>query len=193
MGRSNCPALIRQVKVFFDKAFSPGTHVPTKCPPNSSREAAHHVHGNINYSRASTHLGNSLVLYYPTANSTTAVVGSIDKITLSPDGAQLLITRQAPLPPGGYDPFRRYPSFPATVYSSEMDSGPKDKVSFDSIVSHVARFKFSNNRAVILNLSRVRLTHQRLLQLLTLHADLAYDSCTMGKEGFDRVIPVVKP
>ncbi|RDB28284.1 hypothetical protein Hypma_001412 [Hypsizygus marmoreus] len=102
----------------------------------------------------STHLGNSLVLYYPSSLSTTPVAGSIEKITISSSGVQLAIKRQARLPPGLYDPFRRYPSFPARVYSSKMDDGPADMVSFDSVVSHVARYTFSSNRAVILNLSR---------------------------------------
>lgn len=156
--RSNCPELIRQFKILFDKAFSPVGMEATQTKrslPSSPCEVAHYTHDDTNYSRASTHLGNSLVLYYPSAHSTIPVAGSIENITLSPGGVQLAIRRQAPLPLGKHDPFRRYPSFPAAVYSSEMDNGPTDKVSFESVVSHVARFTFSLNRAVILNLSRV--------------------------------------
>jgi hypothetical protein len=157
--RSNCPEIIRQFKSLFDKAFisvngePPQTNIPL---PKSPREVAHRTHNGINYSRASTHLGNSLVLYYPSAHSVTPVAGSIEKITLSSKEVLLSIRRQAQLPPGQHDPFRRYPSFPASVYSSKMVDGPADQVAIESVVSHVARFTFSFNRAVILNLSRVR-------------------------------------
>jgi len=36
-----------------------------------------------------------------------------------------------------------------------MSDGPYDRVSPNSVVSHVARFDFSFERAVIVNLSRV--------------------------------------
>lgn len=158
--RSDCPKIIRQFKSLFDKAFSPVNQEATKdnTPlPNTPhpREIAHYTHNGFNFSRASTHLGNSLVLYYPSAFHTTPVAGSIEKITASSSCVQLSIRRQAALPKGQHDPFRRYPLFPATVYSSNMVNGPADKVSLEDVVSHVARFTFSLNRAVILNLSRV--------------------------------------
>lgn len=156
--RSNCPEIIRQFKRLFDKAFVSVNAEPaqTNIPlPKSPRDVAHRTHNGINYSHASTHLGNSLVLYYPSAHSVTPVPGSIEKITLSSEGVLLSIRRQAQLSPGQYDPFRRYPSFPASVYSSNMVDGPADQVAFESVVSHVARFTFSFNRVVILNLSRV--------------------------------------
>lgn len=157
--RPNCPEIIRQLKTLFDKAFSPVNEetAQTSTPIfNSPHEVAHYTHNGFNFSRASTHLGNSLVLYYPSASSVRPVAGSIEKINVSSNGVQLSIRRQAPLLPGQYDPFRRYPSFPASVYSSKMVDGPTDKVTFSSVVSHVARFTFTFNRAVIVNLSRVR-------------------------------------
>lgn len=158
--RSDCPAIIRQIRQFkslFDKAFSTSkeTNRTNVHLSNSPHEVAHYNYDGYNFSRASTHLGNSLVLYYPSASSVTPVAGSIEKITVSSAGAMLSIRRQAPLLPGQYNPFSRYPSFPVSVYSSDMVDGPADKVSFNSVVSHVARFKFSFRRAVILNLSRV--------------------------------------
>jgi hypothetical protein len=54
-----------------------------------------------------------------------------------------------------YDLFCHYSFFPATLYSSEMDDGPVDRVPLESIVSHVAWFTFSPDCAVVLNLSRV--------------------------------------
>jgi hypothetical protein len=70
---------------------------------------------------------------------------------------QLSIRRQIQLPPGSYDPFLRYPAFPARLYSAELGPGSEslDVVPLESVLSHVARFKFLD-RAVILNLSRVK-------------------------------------
>ena len=67
---------------------------------------------------------------------------------------QLSIRRQMQLPPGSYDPFLRYPAFPFRLYSAEMGSESLDVVPLESVLSHVARYKFLNG-AVILNLSRV--------------------------------------
>ncbi|KAJ7315536.1 hypothetical protein DFH08DRAFT_820466 [Mycena albidolilacea] len=75
----------------------------------------------IHFSRASTHLGNSLVLYYP-PNSNIAVAGSIKQTLSVGDGVKFVIRRQAPLPRGMRDPFARYPLFPASTYSSEMEN-----------------------------------------------------------------------
>ncbi|RDB18859.1 hypothetical protein Hypma_014527 [Hypsizygus marmoreus] len=158
--RPDCPEVIRRFKGLFDKAFSQSVSADNDTAAEttiltSPREVAHYMYNGVNFSRSSTHLGNSLVLYYPSSLCMTPVAGSIEKIIISSSGVHLSIKRQAQLPPEFYDPFRRYPSFPAKVYSSKMVDGPPDKVSFDSVVSHVARFTFSSNRAVILNLSRV--------------------------------------
>ena len=96
-----------------------------------------------------------MVLYYPQASPTATTAGSIEKITVYGTAVQLSIRRQMQLPPGSYDPFLRYSSFPARLYSAEMDSGSLDIVPLTSVLSHVARYNFSN-QAVILNLSRVR-------------------------------------
>jgi hypothetical protein len=107
--KSNCPEIIRQFKSLFNKAFVPvnAEPIPTKSPlPKSPHEVADHTHNSINYSCAAMHLGNSLVLYYPTALSATPVAGSIQKITLSSNGVLLSIRCQAPLLPGQHDPFR---------------------------------------------------------------------------------------
>ena len=72
------------------------------------------------------------------------------------DPLKLSIRRQMQLPPGSYDPFLRYPAFPARLYSAEMGSGSEslDVVPLGSVLSHVARYKFLN-QAMILNMSRV--------------------------------------
>lgn len=161
--RPNCPEVIRHFKYLFDKVFSPETVDTTSNPrmgPNP-REIANYKHNGIHYSRSSTHLGNSLILYYPSISSVVPVAGSIEKITVSTSGIKMFVRRQVPLPPGQYDPFRRYPSFPAALYSAQMDEGAEDKISLDSIVSHVARFTFLKY-AIIVNLSRVSLRNNNI-------------------------------
>ena len=162
LNRDNCPEALRQFKFLFDKAFSRKSHKEEKYHPRRT-EVAHITYNCINYSRATTHKGNSLVLYYPQASPTAAVntpiAGSIEKIMVCGTAVQLSIRRQMQLPPGSYDPFLRYPSFAACLYSAEMDSGSLDVVPLTSVLSHVARYNFSN-KAVILNLSRVRFFFQ---------------------------------
>jgi hypothetical protein len=82
-----------------------------------------------------------VVLYYPQASPTvinTPIAGSIEKIMVYGTVVQLSIRQQIQLPPGGYDPFLRYSSFPACLYSAEMDSGSLDIVPLTSVLSHVA-------------------------------------------------------
>jgi hypothetical protein len=154
--RPECPQVIRQFKNLFDQAFSPNIRkVKETAAKSKSIELAHYTHNGFNYSRSSTHLGNSLILYYPTPSSTIPVAGSIQKIDNSGEQVYFVVKRQAALPPTKFDPFRRYTSFPAVVYSSKMDSGPSDRICPQWVVSHVARFSMSSERAVILNLSRV--------------------------------------
>jgi hypothetical protein len=157
--RPDCPEVIRQFKYLFQRAFDP--QISNDRIPGSDfykfeqREHAHYNYNGVNFSRSSTHLGNSLVLYYPLPSSTTPIAGSIQKIVTSGDQVNFFIKRQVPLPCDKYDPFRRYPLFPAKVYSSKMDDGPEDRIPPQSVISHVARFDFSSERAVIINLSRV--------------------------------------
>ncbi|KAJ6580211.1 hypothetical protein B0H10DRAFT_1834947, partial [Mycena sp. CBHHK59/15] len=67
------------------------------------------------------------------------------------------IQRQARLPLGKFDPFLRYPHFPAKTYSSKMED-VMDTISPSLVLSHCAHFKFSDKHAVILDLSRVCLS-----------------------------------
>lgn len=157
LNRPDCPQVIREFKRLFDLAFTPN-HARDEDGPELGDDGvtAHYRYKGFNYSRASTHLGNSLVLFYPDSTAT-AVPGSIQKITIV--GAEVFFTiqRQAPLPRGKNDPFKAFPDFPAKTYSSRMMGGPMDQVPRSSLVSHYARFEFSDERAVVLNLSRVML------------------------------------
>jgi hypothetical protein len=163
LSREDCPEVIRQFKLFFDKAFSHSpqeerhTHGAHHERREGMREVAHIQHDGVNFSRATTHLGNSLIRYYPSRTASAPVAGSIQKITVNGPDVWLAVKRQAPASSNTYDPFIRYPSFPAQIYSLSM-LDHEDHIPIASILCHVARFEFSFNRAVILTLSRVSST-----------------------------------
>lgn len=158
--RPDGPEIIRQFKRLFDKAFS-SSHTSVSAHISESdpgHNVANYPYNNITFSRSSIHIGNSLVLYYPSPTSSIPIAGSIQQIDNLRDKVCLHIQRQAFLPPGKHDPFRRYSHFPAKVYSSHMvprSEAALDQVLLTSVVCHVARYNFSGDRSVIVNLSRV--------------------------------------
>ncbi|KAF7349882.1 hypothetical protein MVEN_01288800 [Mycena venus] len=132
LNRSDCPQVIREFKRLFDLAFTP-RDFGEETPPKNDQEHAHYNFKGVNYSRASTHLGNSLVLFYP-LNSTQATAGSIEKITGAGKSTRFFIRRQAPLPANKRDPFTPFPHFPAKTYSSKMMDGRLDEIHPDRTI-----------------------------------------------------------
>ena len=152
--RPDCPKVIRQFKALFEKGFPSYNHPQMHESSNRSGEPAHHVHAGVRYSKASTHLGNSIVIYYASADTTSPIVGSIQKIFSHPNGgASCKIRRYVQVPVGTYNPFQRYPFFPAMLYTSTLDS-VEDTVAFTDILGHASRFDISNNRSIFVNMSR---------------------------------------
>jgi len=164
LSREDCPEVIQQFKLFFDKAFSRDPKEETHAYRERMTGVAHIRHNGVNFSCAATHLGNSLISYYSSLTSTTPVAGSIQKITVKGPDVWLTVKRQAPCSSNAYDPFTLYPSFPARVYSSSM-LNHEDRIPITSILSHVARFEFSANRVVVLTLSRVSVPNQSYLNI----------------------------
>ncbi|KAE9384265.1 hypothetical protein BT96DRAFT_781174, partial [Gymnopus androsaceus JB14] len=160
LNRKDCPELVRALKDLFNKSFKSaqqqlsGQEEPQAHSSFSSSDCAHYTYKGVNYSRAQTHLGNSLVRYYPSPSSNQAAVGSIQQINIQQGHPIFYVQRQESLPSHKYDPFRRYPWFFAKMYSSRMSSGPLDIIPASSVFSHVARYNCSGDRAVILTLSR---------------------------------------
>jgi hypothetical protein len=172
LNRTNCPQIIKEFKMIFDKFFSTkDPNLAAMAPQTAGHEHAHFTLRGITYSRASAHVGNSLVSYLP-PSSVDCVAGSIQKITTSGDSVVFSIKRQAPLPANAFDPFIRFNLLRAKSYSSKMSDGPDDVVPPTAILNHVARYNYSNGRAVILNLSKVGL---KLLPRITL-IDFRFDS-----------------
>jgi hypothetical protein len=107
------------------------------------------------YSKASTHLGNSQIFFYPRGDrSLTPVPASIKYIYSTLTGELLFaVQRHLPLDHHHTDPFSMYSDFPAKLYSTDLHSCLENaKVSW--VVSHFARWRVSEHSAVILSLSR---------------------------------------
>jgi len=58
------------------------------------------------------------------------------------------VQQQCPLPPGVSDPFKKYPHFPAKLYSSSV-SGSLEIVQPAWILSHFAHWAVSDDRVVV--------------------------------------------
>ncbi|KAJ6626533.1 hypothetical protein B0H10DRAFT_2211135 [Mycena sp. CBHHK59/15] len=158
INRPGCPAALRDFYRLFTLHL--GINLGDRNPPVKSRtktvehRPAHYQYKRVNYSRATTHLGNSLILYLAASGRTWA--GSIKEIIVNASGkgeVRFNVQHQAPLPKGKKDPFKAFPHFPAATYSSKM-SDTVISIDPNFIISHCARYNFSKDRAVILNLSR---------------------------------------
>lgn len=109
------------------------------------------------FSTASTHIGNSLVLFNPEGDRNLSLVpasiqGIVDRgreVTISVRRQALATNSSTP------DPFTRYPYFPAKLYSLNLEKDVED-IPLEWVQCHFARFKWSDELAVVLSLSRVR-------------------------------------
>lgn len=111
------------------------------------------------FSKESTHIGNSLVLYHPNGDKKLSLVpASIQDIVETAGMVTVSIRRQAPatISPAA-DPFSPYPHFPAKLYSRNLEI-TVEQIPLDWILCHFARFSWSEEHAVVLSLSRVRPT-----------------------------------
>jgi hypothetical protein len=160
--RPDCLAIIRQVAALFEKVFPPFdplAETTSPAPKLPKDERAHYTVqnylGKVTYSRASTHLGNSIILYYDAKHRNTVVAGQIQKIKGTADESPTFaVKHHVPLPSNVHDPFKRYPYFPAKCYSSKLNC-EEEIIVFSDVVGHGARFELSHDRSVIVNLSRV--------------------------------------
>ena len=171
LARHDCPAFLKEFKTVFDRAF--GKSKSSDCPAASAFGPvpinlekliqgpkvacrARHVINDIVYSRCSTHVGNSLIMFYPQGDgSISAVPGSIQEIVMYPNmDVAYIVKRQQPTTPGLDDPFSKYPHFPAKLYSCSL-SPELEIVRPDWVLSHYARWAIDKVNAVVLLLSRV--------------------------------------
>ncbi|KAF8192305.1 hypothetical protein K438DRAFT_1590360 [Mycena galopus ATCC 62051] len=155
--RPECPKVLQEFHRLFNlyhgsklenPDIRPGMETKPRKTGLKDGEQAYYDFAGMHFSKAETHMGNSLVSYLDDVRTS---FGSIEKIKVTP---QVSIRHQAPLPPGKNDPFLHFPHFPARTYSSKMVDTLVD-VDPIKVLGHYARFNFSGGRAVILDLRRV--------------------------------------
>ncbi|KAG2341498.1 hypothetical protein BDR05DRAFT_976867 [Suillus weaverae] len=173
LNRPSCPLVFRDVKSLFDRFVSPNVDAILEdslvpATPNEDiladlrslikvRQAVLHARviykGSI-YTRESTHVGNSLVLYYPDGATHMQIPGTIRYIFRTKDGLGFAV--QCHLPLHSYpDPFRHYPYFPAQLHLSSL-ADHLEVVRPEWVVSHFAWWNFSPQHIVAVSLCPVR-------------------------------------
>jgi len=112
-------------------------------------------HRGIMYSASSTHLGNSLVYFYPRGDRAQSPIPGSIKYIFERDGKTLFaVQRQLPLHHRIVDPFKPYIHFPVKLYSSSL-ADVLEVVHIDWIMCHFARWQMSPEHVAVLSLSRV--------------------------------------
>ncbi|KAI1789372.1 hypothetical protein LXA43DRAFT_892979, partial [Ganoderma leucocontextum] len=117
---------------------------------------AHFRSKGVIYARASTHLGNSLVLFYSGGDPRlTPVPGSIQQI-YSIGGKTSFAVRRYHKPASiNPDPFAQWPEFLARIWSTKGDANTLEEVQVPWIHSHFTQLSISNGDIVVLDLKRV--------------------------------------
>ncbi|KAG9308362.1 hypothetical protein JVU11DRAFT_11990 [Chiua virens] len=111
---------------------------------------AHFQTGGVVFSRHSTHIGNSLILFYP-QDCRDATPGCIKYIYEDNGSIWFAVQRHLPAPKGTVDPYRHYPYFPAQLYLTSLST--IKLIPPSRVLSHVARWQFSEELVVILALT----------------------------------------
>lgn len=156
--RPECPEAVQQLKVLFDKSFVPAnaTDEDDTLRPMKGPHRAYVKLDGVNFSPSATHAGNATIIYRATTGGQ-PIGGQIQQIqnktTQHGLTIQVHVRPYEPLPSSSFDPFRRYPHLLATTYSSSLRR-EEDVISLDDIIAHAARFDYSLNRTVLVNLSR---------------------------------------
>ena len=189
LGKLNCPPAIKECKVLLDKAsdhktdshegtnFEDKAHLAAVDPPHDLLQLvkqkvimrAQFTYNGITFTRSSTHLGNSLVHFYPNGDrSHSPIPGSIKYIFELNGNVSIAVQRQNPASEGILDPFRLYAHFPAKMYSHKL-ADDLEIIEVRWIMAHFARWPVSSDSVVVLSLSRVGL-FSTLLSLLLIKA-----------------------
>ncbi|KIJ42592.1 hypothetical protein M422DRAFT_171020 [Sphaerobolus stellatus SS14] len=175
LGRPETHSALRECKELFEKIFKGKSEQEFIHPHQESNKretrfpfnlqlATQHSHGTLHgwhhgaykvtYSRASTHLGNSLILFYPRGNRDVDYVPASIKYIFSV-GSKVQFAAHRHLEAAGdfVDPFSIYPHFPAKLYSTILKEN-LEIIEVDWVFSHFARYNFTSDLVVVLPLSR---------------------------------------
>ncbi|KAJ6560133.1 hypothetical protein B0H19DRAFT_848987, partial [Mycena capillaripes] len=156
--RPDCPKVLQEFHRLFNLYHGskldnpdarPGIEMKPRKKGLQDSEQAYYDFAGMHFSKAETHMGNSLVSYLHEGKTW---FGSIEKIKVTSQGSvSFAIRHQERLPSGKNDPFQEFLHFPARIYSSKMAETLVD-VAPSKVLGHYARFNFSGGRAVVLDL-----------------------------------------
>ncbi|KAI1782701.1 hypothetical protein LXA43DRAFT_905041, partial [Ganoderma leucocontextum] len=165
LSRPNCPDVIRRCKTLFDKLYGEKqdrtAHIQElafadddSSKPHVILHARYRADGVI-YARAETHLGNSLILFYPQGvRTSSAIPGSIQYIYSVDGHLRFAVRPYSALALGSLDPFVRYPDFPARTWSTQ-GTNTLEEVEVSWVFCHFAQYSISDAHVVVLALSQV--------------------------------------
>ncbi|PIL30483.1 hypothetical protein GSI_07182 [Ganoderma sinense ZZ0214-1] len=109
--------------------------------------------GGIVYARASTHKGNSLVLFYPDGNiDSPPIPGCIQHIFSVGGKTSFAIQRYRKSASNNLDPFARWPEFRAQTWSTTQGSHSLEIVQISWIHAHFAQLSIGQDKVVVLDL-----------------------------------------
>ncbi|KAG0697707.1 hypothetical protein DFH29DRAFT_811325, partial [Suillus ampliporus] len=122
LNRPSYPPVFREVKWLFDRFVSPSINANPSDVSEVQQAVLHTyiLHEGSIYTHDSTHVGNSLILYYPgSLRSVEPTPGTIKYIFETEQGVCFAIRHYLPLHSHS-DPFRHYPQFLAHLFSSAL-------------------------------------------------------------------------
>ena len=111
-------------------------------------------HHGVIYAISSTHLGNSLILFYPHGDKSKSPIPGCIKFIFEQGRLVFTVQRQLEAAQGVLDPFEPYPHFSAKLYSSCL-SEELEVVHVDWVLCHFVCWQISSEHVVVLSLSRV--------------------------------------
>jgi len=107
----------------------------------------------VTYCCANSHIGNSVIQYYPQKSSSALVVGEIEYIIIDNGTTYLTIRRHQSIPLNTQDPFAKYNDFPGRLYS--IDLMEPEAIKSSQVRTHAARLQLAKKKlAVIVPLNR---------------------------------------
>ncbi|KAG6326399.1 hypothetical protein ID866_12691 [Astraeus odoratus] len=161
LSQPDAPTIIQECWLLFNKHLSSGEEPlydsaqlnnPKKlCLPIphdlyqlvSSKQCIFYAHfkfSGVTFSQYSTHVGNSLILFYSGGNvSSPPVPGCIKYIIVHNDIIQFAVNHHPPASVGVYDPFSHYPYFPTCLYDVKL-SDTLELVQPLWVMCHIARW-----------------------------------------------------
>jgi hypothetical protein len=112
-------------------------------------------HCGLRFSRSSTHLGNSLIQFYPAGRTSSETVpGCIKYIYRTQGGISFAVQRHLDVNPDTANPWASYPHFPGRLYSKSL-ADKLEPVAPDWVVSHFVRYQVSPEHTLVLSLDTV--------------------------------------